>query len=285
MEKKPQPKNREYAALLSPMTVIRKNHLSKKDVNRIKRHLSAKTAFTSLIVAFVTFALGLGIFLYESISTNWSQTAVYGINAVIGQVIIIVGSLITILLYFAAKPHLHDHYGRVLTRMCNDVLLVSISLLVIFSIFADAQAGFTSEGRAVSAAMLIICLMLLIQPAYWVDAIVIDVLFSAGVITVAIICANIFGMNEITYYIIVAALYPGVCYLVDIRSFYAETQHYCQTLISERLYDSSNYDELTHCKNRTALSRYLSENEQEEATNHLYLMLLFDVDNFKEYND
>ena len=285
MENEPKKPKTHRSILLSPMVTIRQNHLSKKDVARIKRHLSARMSVISFIVAFATLFLAIGVFLYENISTGWTQTAVYGKGSLIGQLVMIVASVMTIILVLVARPHLHEPLGRAFARLATDTLLVAVSFLVCISVFSDAKAGFTVEGQGIAPALLIVGLMLLIQPGYWVDAIVIDLLFSFALMGTTAYCAAAFGMKLPSYYFMVAFLYPAACYLLDITFFYAETQNYCQRLISDRLYDSSNYDELTHCKNRTALSRYLSETEQEEDSSHLYLMLLFDVDNFKQYND
>ena len=68
--------------------------------------------------------------------------------------------------------------------------------------------------------------------------------------------------------------------------FFAETQKYCEELRNEELYNTALYDELTHCKNRHALKEFLEENAERWGNKNTHILLImFDIDNFKLYND
>ena len=57
-------------------------------------------------------------------------------------------------------------------------------------------------------------------------------------------------------------------------------------LRNERLYNTAIYDELTQCKNRYALREFLKANHKRwESKQVNILLIMFDIDNFKEYND
>ena len=69
--------------------------------------------------------------------------------------------------------------------------------------------------------------------------------------------------------------------------FYAESQRYKEVLENEQLHNRAYYDNLTRCKNRHALTEFLRENQYrwDKKDNVNLLMILFDIDNFKLYND
>lgn len=79
-------------------------------------------------------------------------------------------------------------------------------------------------------------------------------------------------------------IFPICCYFVVTLLFYAESQHYKDLLENDRLNDKAYYDNLTKCKNRHALTEFLKENAKKWKGSNL-LIILFDIDNFKQYND
>ena len=77
-----------------------------------------------------------------------------------------------------------------------------------------------------------------------------------------------------------------VAYVIVSILFYAESQKYCEELRNEVLNNTAMYDELTHCKNRHALREFLVENaERWDNKDVKLLFIMFDIDNFKLYND
>lgn len=155
-----------------------------------------------------------------------------------------------------------------------------------FCIYADAEKGFTLSEESLSPAITIVAVLLLIQPMYWTDAFILDIGTSLSIMAVAIVCNNIFGMQALSYYIIVAVLFPLFCYFIVTLMFYAESSRYKETLENERLHNNAYYDSLTHCKNRYSLEEFLAENKNRWSSGNIaILMTLFDIDDFRLYNN
>ena len=95
-----------------------------------------------------------------------------------------------------------------------------------------------------------------------------------------------FNIESFIYYILIAVVFLSMSRLFISINFYAEVQKYIQESISNSLLDTAMYDELTHCKNRFALKKFLEEkNPIWKAKKTRLLIVMFDIDNFKEYND
>ena len=144
--------------------------------------------------------------------------------------------------------------------------------------------GFTTQQETMSASVIIFSLLLLIQPSYWLDAAILDIGFTLSFLGLSVYCMDRFGMMAIHYYILVGIIYPVICYFIIALLFYAECQHYKDILENDRLNDKAYYDNLTKCKNRHALSEFIKENAKNWRSKNL-LIILFDIDNFKQYND
>ena len=91
-------------------------------------------------------------------------------------------------------------------------------------------------------------------------------------------------MKALQYYILVGAIFPLCCYFIITLLFYAESQHYKDMMEKEMLNNKAYYDNLTKCKNRHALTEFIKENSRKWKFMNL-LIILFDIDNFKQYND
>ena len=162
--------------------------------------------------------------------------------------------------------------------------MILSSLLMFF--VADAKQGFLTHSETLSASIIMITLLVVLQPGFWNDAMFLNLLTMSGVIATACVCNNLYSIGGLHYYIVIACLFPLVSYLVVSILFYAETQRYCVELRNEILNNTALYDELTHCKNRHALKEFLKENGKRWENHHVHLLLImFDIDNFKEYND
>ena len=171
-------------------------------------------------------------------------------------------------------------------RAGSHILFIGVAAQMILSLHADSYMGFLAGTESVSASVLLIALLMLIQPVLWSEAIVLDLGVAGSLIAMAIHCHIEHGIEATHYYIIAAIVYLFASYLVISILFYAETQRYCQVLRNERLYNTAIYDELTQCKNRYALREFLKRNQKRwETRSYNILFIMFDIDNFKEYND
>lgn len=281
--------NSEYKnnfAFLSPRISIRSEHLSKKDVKKIKISLGYKIGAVSLILSIALLITFITLFFIMSFRSNFKLVDTYGITGVIALFTIIVVCVINVVLQIVCMKLKEIKNEQVLSRIGVLLLYVGLVVQMILSIHADAMMGFSINGEAVSPSIMILSILLIIQPFFWTDAIILDSLTTISLICVSIYCEQKYGMAALFYYIIFAIVYLFLSYLVVSILFYAETQRYCQVLRNERLYNTAMYDELTHCKNRHALREFIKENEKRWATRSFnVLLIMFDIDNFKEYND
>lgn len=270
---------------LSPRLTIRNAHLKDRDVKKIKVSLSKKMGATSLLVAIGLFVISIVLLVSMGISTGWKQSEVYGLTSLIGQIISVVGSSIVVILEILGLI-LKDNNKKIrFANFGNNLLPIIIAMFIFLSFYADAQMGYLTTPT-ISASIIALALLVLLQPVFWSIAIIYDFIVTATIIGLTILCQQLFHIQGAHYYILIAILYPLVSYLFISILFYAETQQYVQKLRNEALFNTAQYDELTRCKNRHALKLFFEENHhrwEEKGTSVLFVM--FDIDDFKMYND
>ena len=280
-------KFRKRSEYLYPLKVIKSNHFSKRDLRIIKDNISLNMTVIRLIVAVLLMLVSSGMFLMMNLRTGWRQIEVYGISSLIAQVLSFSFCLISIILvvisYFAKK----DKTTIILNRVAGFILYLGVALQMLFGIYADCNMGFTTSNETLSASIIFLAALLVIQPAYWTEALMLDLATTITTIGLSIYCSTAMGMTSLHYYIIIALAFPLCAYFIITLLFYAECQNYKEAVENERLTNKAYYDDLTHCKNRHALKMFLDENVKEwETSDDLNLLIvMFDIDNFKDYND
>ena len=275
---------------LMPLRLIKTRHFSRKDVKNIKNNLVTSFAIVYLIAGAGLALLVSALAIYMNIKVKQMGTNVidhYGIMGFIGQIIIIACSASAVVLVILSKLIKNKKAEIILTRLAGDILYVGSVSYMLCCIFTDAEKGFTTEKEALSAGIIFVAILALIQPMHWVDAAILDLGTTFGILGVSIFCKSVYGMKAIEYYGLIAVVFPFACYLVIALLFYAESQRYKEILENEKLHNRAYYDKLTLCKNRYALSEFLKENQVrwENKENANLLMVLFDIDDFKLYND
>lgn len=285
MEKKN--KRRLSAYYLSPRKVIKDKQLSKKDVRTIKDNIATSMTLFHLIIAIFMYVLSFVVMMFMSVSSNWKQIETYGLTSVIAQVILMSCSLASIILIIVSYFIKKEQISIILNRISTIILFVGVTTQMILGIYTDAQMGFTSQPEILSASIVLVAVLMLIQPSYWTDAFILNILTAISLIVITIICAISFKMDGIFYYIVIALAYPIVTFAINNLLFYVECKNYEENIENERLTNKAYYDNLTLCKNRHALKLFLDENSSkwERKENLNLLIVLFDIDNFKEYND
>ena len=275
------------SSFLLPWRIIREQHLSKKDVKNVKNNMLLSTSTVNLIVAIILFVLTNILHLFMTISTNNKLIETYGIASLIGQAVLVAGCIITIVFILIGRSPKKPAVSFKLLRTAGILLYLSISSFAFLCILADAKMGFTKQSETLSASVIFLAILILIRPTHWVDAFLLDLGTAFGIFGISLYCFVVYKMGAIQYYTLIALLFPVIAYLVLGLLFFAETQRYKQILENERLHNRAYYDHLTHCKNRHALSEFLKENKNrwENKDNANLLMVLFDIDNFKLYND
>lgn len=273
-------------AFLSPILSIRNEHLSKKDVVAIKRSLAFKIGAVCLVMSIIDIIINVIIIFFLGLETKWQLIETYGWIGLSGMIAALGACLLSILFQSISIKSKNDRTKRALCRIGTNILYIGLAAQMMLSLHGDAQVGLITSGEAVTPAIAIFALLLIVQPVFWVDAAILSVATVGGVIYTAIHCALEHNMVALFYYIVIAIGFLFADYIVLSILFYAETQRYCQVLRNEALYDTAMYDELTRCKNRYALREFLKENQKRwESKNLNLLIIMFDIDNFKEYND
>lgn len=270
---------------LSPRLTIRNAHLKDRDVKKIKVSLSKKMGATSLLVAIGLFVISIFLIVSMGISTGWKHVEVYGLTSLIAQIISIAGSG-AVIVFEILGLKIKDETKKIrFANTGNNLLPIIIAAFMFLSFYADAEMGYLTTPT-ISASIITLALLILLQPVFWSIAIIYDFIVTGAIIGLTIVCYQLFHIQGAHYYILIAALYPFVSYLFISILFYAETQQYVQQLRNEALFNTAQYDELTRCKNRHALKMFFEENHQlweERGTSVLFVM--FDIDDFKMYND
>lgn len=275
---------KQRLTFLFPLSVIRGMSFTKKDVKNVKDNVCSNLVIIRLIIAVVFYAIAMLMMIVMNNATGGHQVEVYGLASVIAQIVSMFGTLSTILLIVPALFIKNEKAAIILNRVAAVTLYLGLALQMLFSIYADAGMGFTSQEETLSAGIVLISILILIQPAHWIDAAVLDIGFTASFFALCIYCNSAYGMKALQYYILVGAIFPLCCYFIITLLFYAESQHYKDMMENERLTDKAYYDNLTKCKNRHALTEFIKENSRKWKFMNL-LIILFDIDNFKLYND
>ena len=210
----------------------------------------------------------------------------YGLLSFIGMITVLAGGVSSIGLIIASKFLSGKKYATTLLRIANIIFYLSLLTYLLFALYSDAEKGFVVQEEALSASVILVTILLLIQPAFWIDAMILDIGTSVGLLSMAIYCQNVFGMKALHYYIMIALMFPIFSYVIVSLLFYAEGQRYEEYMENERLHNNAYYDSLTQCKNRYALTDFLKENQTRWVgrENINLLIVLFDIDDFRLYN-
>lgn len=278
--------NTNHFIFLSPVLTIKKEHLTKRDVRNIKVSLSRKIGVSALVVAFLILLINIVSFTTMSIETKFNQIEVYGITSFLGQMISIVGTICVIVFEIVALKNKYQVIKERFSHLSSTLMFVVMGIYFFLSLYADAAHGFMSTP-ALSPSVTLISFFILIQPVFWREAIVLDGSLSLGLIGFVIFAAYKYNIDGLMYYFLIAISFPIGSYLIISILFYAETQKYCEELRNQALFDHATYDELTHCKNRYMLNTTIENNITEWKNNkeESLVVMMFDIDDFKQYND
>ena len=271
---------------LSPRLTIKNNHLTKEDVRKIKASLATKIGAMSSIIAAGFLIICILLLVSMGVSTGGQHIEVYGLTSLLGQVFGAAFCLVAVVLEVISFKTKEQSKKALLNRFTNLALYLALASTLFLSLYADAEMGYLSSSPTISVSIVLLAVLILIQPVYWLEAAILDMAVTGLVIAMAIYCNVTFATQSTLYYILIAVLFPLLSYLIISILFYAETQKYIQDIRNAILNDTAMYDELTHCKNRHALKSYLKDNSKRwsnEETN--LLLIMFDIDNFKLYND
>ena len=289
MARKKKDRNVEGLFFLNPFLVIKRKSFSKKDVNHIKGNISLNFNLFKIIIAAIVYVASFALMIYMRTETGDKQIEVYGYFSIVAQVVSMTGcaaSIILLVVSLIFKRNKKWNVAVVLSRIGSIILVSTLAAQLMLSIYSDAEKGYTTAKESISASMVMIALLFVIQPSFWLDSIITISGTTIGTFAISLYCSNVFGMQAFHYYAIVCFIFPFMCYFVNNTMFYAESQHYVEIMENEKLNNEAHYDKLTQCKNRHALEDFLAENVKKwEYDQANVLVVLFDIDNFKDYND
>lgn len=279
-------KKKNTFTFLSIASTVKSSNLSKTDVIKVKRNLAKKMNTTNLVVGIAVALINITLVLIMGIQSGWNNINVYSVESVIGQVVGISFSFATIIVSLLSIYSENKKRKGILARISSVTLFLAIELQIFLSLVADAKAGFLSSVEAISPSVILVAFLIVTQPAYWLDAVLLNGTTAIGIFSLSIMNTIVYKAQALHYYIFIAIFLPLVAYLVVSILFYAESQKYCEELRNGFLNNAAMYDELTHCKNRYALREFLTENSERWSKQNVSLLLImFDIDNFKLYND
>ena len=271
---------------LSPSLTIKQAHLNKRDVRNIKYSLAHKMGAACLLLAIVHLLLNIALFLSMGINTGWKTAEKYGTISLVAQILSIVGAIFVITCEIISLKAQNAKVKRRFSIIGSEFLFVFIAIQLFFSFIADVQMGYLVHSETLSASITLISLLVIVQPVFWSAAAVLDGSVSIGLIVLSVYSSVKYNVQGLIYYLMIALVFPIACYIFISILFYAETLRYCELLRNEILNNEALYDELTRCKNRYALADYLKESARRWSNKECnLLMLMFDIDSFKLYND
>ena len=279
---------RSNLQFLFPKLALSLNHLNKNDEKQIKDELCDKMSSATIFIAIAMAIISIAVSLLLQIESGWKQIEVYGISSFVCDLVCLTLAITSIILkavsYFNKDKN--ENKKNILNRLSIDALFVAILSMMAGSFYADSEKGFLSVTPTMSISITIISFLLIVQPIHALDAWILNSLVSVIMLFLSIYAKIQFDIQGFPYYIIITAVFVLMSRLVNSILFYAGIQKYIQESISNSLMDTAMYDELTHCKNRYALKKSLEKNIPLWKNNNSDLLIaMFDIDNFKEYND
>ena len=276
----------ESFVFLSPFLTIKYGHLSKRDVRNIKFSLVTKMTAPYLILASLLVIINAVLFISMGVETGWKTAEVYGFTSLFSQLLCMGGGVLTIAFVIVSFVVTNKNAKAVFARIASNMLFVLTTAQLFLTFYADASMGYLTNNPTLSPSIALISLLLIMQPVFWIEATIYDLSISFLLIGLSMLFSQQYQIQGIIYYIFLALLFPIISYLIVSVLFYAESQRYREALRLEALNNKAMYDELTHCKNRHALHSDLEENIKlwnfKETS---LLIVMFDIDDFKLYND
>lgn len=272
-----------FIFLLSPV-VIKKNNLTNTDVKAVRDNANRKISAISLVASVAMVILLAFLIIFLNALENQGSDPLMSDISFAGQIttITLAGiSIVCSIIGLFIRPD-----KPTFNRIAINLLYGGLAIDFILSFWSDAKMGLVSTGEGISPSVAVIFMMLMICQAYTIDFAVEESIFFAMFLFTTIDASTNYHIASVHYYYLILGLYPFFKYFVKSFIFYAEVQSYCQKMLNDRLYNNAFYDELTKCKNRFALREYLDINIKRWRKEPINLLIIiFDIDDFKHYND
>lgn len=236
---------REHFTFLYPNFVIKSKNFTRQDVRKIKDNITINFGVIRLATAVLIFLVSFFLMLFMRDKTGGQQVEVYGLASILSQIVSMFGAIMTFGLIVPTLFIKNEKVSAILNRIAAVILFFALGTQMLLGIYSDAHMQISTQTETISASIVIISLLFLIQPAYWVDALICNASLVIAYFVICTYCSYAFEMKVFYYYALVGTLYPIFCYCVISLLFYAESQHYKDILDNERLTDEAYYDSLT----------------------------------------
>lgn len=269
--------------LFLPNRSIKRFKLNKEQVHEVRHHfskvaLSIDALFSVFIILIMIFYFIRPLFFGGD---YWNGIAPSG-PSFVGKLVMLSSSiLLQIYMQFVQWGKIENH---LLTRIILIFYPLAIATGLQLFMISDAMLGMLGVTETISAGILWIAVICFCPLSYFVDQIIITSLVGLSVIITPCIVTNFYPILEIHQYILIAIVYMVASFIFHNIFFYVECQQYYIEHENERLLDMSNHDPLTFCLNRNGLQSLLKFKEGQKVIQPIVVIVL-DIDNFKQYND
>ena len=254
----------------------------KKDVREVFDALSRRMILTSMIASVLTVVMGI-IFTVFVLAPVWAAEKINVWNIAAPLILLGGGALSYTLLLFAVMSK-----RRVIAlEIVGDIVFrTSLALALCFFFVADIINGDLSQGDSITAAMGLLFILVICQPGYLWEVLAGNLAVFLMVLSVAIYGVVVHNMYAFDQYILFLLGFLIAGYFVYSSYWYAEAQRHYISSRNADLLVRSTHDALTSARNRQGLRFYLDERLPGwKAKGESLLVVMFDIDDFKLYND
>ena len=273
---------RELLPVLSIKHALKKFHISKDGHKDIEKSLTKNISVFSFVGSIAGIILGIAEFIL--MFTSWGEEHV-NVFTHIASYVVLVTSLSSFILFSVAYFIRKNSESR-LVRIATTIFRAGVALSSVLYLIADMFNGDISNTFGISPAVLMGIALILCQAGYWIEAMISNVVYSLALSAIAIWGAISYEVISLDQYIMWSVAYIIMSYVSYSAYTYVECQrHYIEFNNSDLLYKST-HDALTGVGNRAGLRLYLDDHLPRWKHNHeVVLLIMFDIDDFKLYND
>ena len=273
---------RELLPVLYIKHALRKFHISKEGYKDIEKSLTKNISVFSFIGSIAGILLAIVEFIL--IFASWSEEHV-NVFTHIASYTVLATSFSAFIMFSVAYFIKRNPESR-LVRIATTIFRAGIAISSVLYLIADMFNGDISNTFGISPAVLMGIALILCQAGNWIESMVSNVVYSLSLSAIAIWGAISYEVISLDQYIMWSVAYIIMSYVSYSAFTYVECQrHYIEFNNSDLLYKST-HDALTGVGNRAGLRLYLDDHLPRWKHNHeAVLLIMFDIDDFKLYND
>ena len=268
--------------LFAPWTIRKSFGFDDNDIKHIHANLARSLSVVSFIGGIVSLLFGL----FFIICINLRIWGFQNVNAYMHAgayclaVINTVGITLIGIDFFAKKEYPH-------LRFAGD-LVFHLSLLAsyIFFFLSDLTNGYLSASETITPAVGLLFILAICQSGYLLSSFLLNLGTGIATIVLCIVGLNNYGMRAMEQYMFFVLGFWAICYFLYSAFVFVEAQRYYIENSNVDLFSRSTHDPLTGAHNRAGLRFYLNDRLDSWIGKRAdVLVAMFDIDDFKRYND